>query len=119
MAPYRMEESRVERRGEGCLGTMGALIAAMSKARSDDGMRMATWNPRWMVSPHTEQGAAQTRRVQKAIGAGIVVALQETHWTANDMAVWSGLFPGAEVVPLRRGRGQMGGRKEEWHASFL
>ena len=56
--------------------TMESIVAAMSKTRNSEGVRMATWNPGWMVSPHTEQGAANRRRVQRAIGAGIVVALQ-------------------------------------------
>ena len=77
---------------------MEAIVAAVSKTRDCDGIRMATWNPRWMVNPHSEQGAAKRKRVQKAIGAGIIVALQETHWAARDIAVWSGLLPGAEVV---------------------
>ena len=70
--------------------TMGALVSAMNKARSDERMRMATWNPRWMVSPNTEQVAAKRKRIQRAIGAGAVVAIQETHWAVGDMAIWGG-----------------------------
>ena len=78
--------------------TTEAIVAAMSKRRDSDGVRIATWSPRWMVSSHSEQGAAKRRRVQKAIGAGIIVALQETYGAARAIAVRSGLFPGAEVV---------------------
>ena len=94
---------------------MGDMVAAMSKTRDSDGVRMATRNPRWMVSPHSEQGAAKRKRVQKAIGAGIIVALQETHY----VAVWSGLFPGAEVVAIEARLGPIGGGgcREEWRSS--
>ena len=78
--------------------TLAAIVAAMSKTRDSDGVRMATWNPRWMVSLHSEQGVAKRKWVQRAIGAGMIVALQETHGATRDIAVWSGLFPGAEVV---------------------
>ena len=92
---------------------MGAIVAAMNKTRDSDGVRMATWSLRWMVKAHSEQGAAKRKRVQKAVGAGIIVALQETRWAARDIAVWSGLFPGAEVVASearpRPNRGPQGG----------
>ena len=89
------------------------LMAAMNRGRGNEGMRVASWNPRWMVSPHTEQGAAKRKRIQKAIGTGTIVTVQRTHWSVSDMAIWSGLFAGAEVVATEARPGPMEGRKEE------
>ena len=89
--------------------TTKPIVAAMNKTRDSEGVRMATWNPRLMVSPHTEQGAAKRRRVQRAIRAGIIVALQETHWAVSKIVVWSGLFPGAVVVATGARPGPNGG----------
>ena len=88
---------------------VSALVAAIGRGRGQDGMRIASWNPRWMVSPHTEQGAAKKKRIQRAIGAGTVVTIQETHWSVGDMAIWSGLFAGAEVVAAEARLGPNGG----------
>ena len=74
------------------------MVVAISRGRGQERIRIASWNPNWLVSPHTEQGAAKRKRIQRAINAGTVVTVQETHWSVGDMAIWSGFFAGAEVV---------------------
>ena len=61
-------------------------------------IRIATWNTRWLLSPHTEQGTRKRAFINDFLLQGTVVALQETHWTPTAAAVWGGLFPGSLVV---------------------
>ena len=60
-------------------------------------LHIATWNARWLLSPHSGQGTRKRAFIQGLFLQGIIVALQETHWTPASAAVWGGLFPGAQV----------------------
>ena len=60
-------------------------------------LHIATWNARWLLSPHSGQGTRKRAFIQGLLLQGIIVALQETHWTPASAAVWGGLFPGAQV----------------------
>ena len=78
--------------------TLGTLLGRSETQSTGQGLRLATWNVRWLVSPHTHQGYMKRQRIMRGLGAGRVVALQETHWQGDSAAVWHGLFPGVEVL---------------------
>ncbi|MFM7987974.1 MAG: endonuclease/exonuclease/phosphatase family protein, partial [Candidatus Fonsibacter sp.] len=63
----------------------------------DRGLRLVSWNVRWLVSPHSPQGIAKKARIQRALAAGKMVLLQETHWDEQAAGIWGGLFPGTRV----------------------
>ena len=81
--------------GDATLGTVLERIEARATA---PGLRPATWNVRWLISPHTQQGILKRQRIMRGLNAGKVVALQETHWQTCQAAIWEGLFTGTEVV---------------------
>jgi hypothetical protein len=74
-------------------------------------MQLASWNVRWLVSPHTPQGMGKRLRIQRALTAGKVVALQETHWDVEIGGVWEGLFPAARVIHSGAIPGPRGGAR--------
>jgi hypothetical protein len=96
--------------------SLADLVRRLRRPISAGRVQIATWNARWLLSPHTGQGTRKRAFIQGLLLQGIVVALQETHWTPASAAVWGGLFPGAQVFsseapgppeddPLRRPRG--------------
>ena len=89
------------------------LLATLRGADSAESWRVAAWNLRWAVSPHTQQAAAKRELVRRWLEAGRAVLLQETHWSREDEAVWAPLFPTARLhatpaVPGPRGGAQGG-----------
>eukprot|EP00969_Alexandrium_andersonii_P346384 15312267-Alexandrium_andersonii.AAC.1 len=68
-------------------------------------IRDSSWNVRWLVSLATHRNKAKRRRVRDLLSSGHVVALQETHWSGEEAALWAGQFPLAQLVhsPCRRG----------------
>ena len=96
--------------------SLAGLVRRLLRPRSAGTVQIATWNARWLLSPHSGQGTRKRAFIHGLLLQGIVVALQETHWTPVSAAVWGGLFPGAQVFsseapgppeddPLRRPRG--------------
>ena len=41
------------------LGDVDTLVGAVALRGAADGIRFATWNVRWLLSPHTERAAAK------------------------------------------------------------
>ena len=80
------------------LGNVDTLVGAMALRDADGGVRFATWNVRWLLSPHTERAAAKHAELGRALRGGNVVLLQETHWTVAAAAQWGGLFSAAQVA---------------------
>ena len=96
--------------------SLAEVTARLLRPLSAGSLHIATWNARWLLSPHSGQGTRKRAFIQGLLLQGIIVALQETHWTPASAAVWGGLFPGAQVLsseapgppeddPLRRPRG--------------
>ena len=96
--------------------SLAGLVSRLLRPRAAGTIQIATWNARWLLSPHSGQGTRKRAFIHGLLLRGIVVALQETHWTPASAAVWGGLFPGAQVFsseapgppeddPLRRPRG--------------
>ena len=60
-------------------------------------------------APHTDRAAAKRAVVVRALQAGHIVLLQETHWTEAAAAQWGGLFPAVEVRHSAARAGPRGG----------
>ena len=91
-------------------GADGAtLVQALQAAARAPAARFATWNIRWLRSPHTSRGTTKLKELTELLLAGTIVAVQETHWTEADAAVWGGLFPGSQVASSPASRGPRGG----------
>ena len=41
---------------------------------------------------HWTRGSQKRVRIQRAVGAGTIVTVQEAHWSESDVAIWSGMF---------------------------
>ena len=74
------------------LGDVDTLVGALGLRDAVGSVRFATWNVRWLLSPHTERAAAKHAELGRALRGGNVVLLQETHWTAAAAAQWGGPF---------------------------
>ena len=85
------------------------LCRALRTGNSAAGLRLASWNLRWMVSPHTAQNAAKRNAIRQWIEAGRTVLLQETHWSPEDQAVWGACFPAAQLFAAPAVQGPRGG----------
>ena len=49
------------------------------------------------------------KEIRELLLSGTIVAVQETHWTEADAAVWGSLFPGSQVFASPATRGPRGG----------
>ena len=78
--------------------SLATLTARLLRPLGTGSIQLATWNARWLLSPHSGQGTRKRAFIQGLLLQGSIVALQETHWTPSAAAVWGGLFPGATVV---------------------
>ena len=76
---------------------LSQLVHALRAPPAQQGLRLAVWNVRWLVSGR-DQGASKRECIRRWIDVGRAVALCETHWRAADAAVWANHFPGASVV---------------------
>ena len=85
------------------------LLEALARRRTASGTRLASWNVRWLVSPHTEQAAAKRAVIRRWLDVGRVVLLQETHWVDADAVVWASLFPAATLCYAPATIGRQGG----------
>ena len=88
---------------------LGELLATIRSARSNRGWKFASWNPQWLLSPHTDQAAAKRAAIRRWLAAGKVVLLQETHWREYDIAIWEHAIPGSTVVAFPAAEGPQGG----------
>jgi hypothetical protein len=93
--------------------TVGELRQRVEAVPKLSGINLASWNVRWLLSPHTDKAAAKRTISLNHLIAGRIVCLQETHWHHAAAAQWQGLFPAAAVVPaparLGPGNGWQGG----------
>ena len=94
------------------------LCRALRTGNSAAGLRLASWNLRWMVSPHTAQNAAKRNAIRQWLEAGRTVLLQETHWSPEDQAVWGARFPAAQLFAAPAVQGPRGGPREGWPSYF-
>merc|ERR1712155_447050 len=83
--------------------------SGMLLRREEQNRRIATWNIRWLVSPHTEQATAKRGVVRQWLDAGHVSLLQETHWDQADIAIWTTPFPAATLAAAPAVPGPRGG----------
>ena len=90
-------------------GGWSELCRALRTGNSAAGLRLASWNLRWMVSPHTAQNAAKRDAIRQWLEAGRTVLLQETHWTPEDQAVCGACFPAAQLFAAPAVLGPRGG----------
>ena len=67
-----------------------------------------SWNARWMRQLDTTKADLKRLTIQRKLLQGYVVAIQETHWDAEQRAAWSSAFPGSSVV-TSLARGPQGG----------
>ena len=77
---------------------LSGLAARMRRATATGPLQLATWNARWLTTPHTEQGTRKRAFINEMLMQGAIVALQETHWKPGVGAMWGALFPGASLV---------------------
>ena len=89
--------------------TLADLERTLRAPTIGQGARLASWNVRWMVSPHTAQNASKRATIRHWLDAGRLVLLQETHWDAADCAIWASAFPAATAYATPAGRGPRGG----------
>jgi len=85
------------------------LVDAMAGRGTEGEVRLASWNVRWLVAPHTARNAAKREVLRRLLEAGRVVLVQETHWTAADAAVWHARFPAAHLRHSEATEGPRGG----------
>ena len=62
-----------------------------------------------MVDPAASTPQRKLALINRWVGAGRVVCLQETHWSAENANTWATLFPGARVCSSPGIRGSTGG----------
>ena len=60
--------------------------------------RIATWNCRWLPALTTSSGRSKAGQVQRAVCAGTLVLLQETHLDDAAMALWAAGLHGCRVI---------------------
>ena len=60
--------------------------------------RIATWNCRWLPALTTSSGRSKAGQVQRAVRAGTMVLLQETHLDDAAMALWAAGLHGCRVI---------------------
>ena len=82
------------------------------KAGGVHGMRLVTWNARWMVDSSTHKTVSKRAIVARFVATNAVVAIQETHWNDADAAGWLSSFPGATVHYAVARQGPGGASKE-------
>ncbi len=75
------------------------LRAALSPAPdAAGGLRLASWNVRWLTSHATPVGERKLRLIRRWLAAGRIVALQETHWDDPTAARWGALLSLGRLV---------------------
>ena len=90
--------------------TVADLARGLEHGGSGQGdLRLASWNVRWLVSPHSDKGKLKKAVITRHLLQGRIVAIQETHWDSRDEAVWQGMFPGTDVVSSPARLGPRGG----------
>ena len=97
--------------------TWGALVAGVTtgdvveavRRSAGGGIKIATWNVRWLRNHHTQLAAAKRAAILRLLGEGCIVLLQETHWTPECLATWESSFPGCRVVSSCARVGPLGG----------
>ena len=72
--------------------TPDSLYQALRAVSRAPAARVASWNARWLRSPHTHRGTGKKRELQQLLQNGTIMAVQETHWSLSDIAIWGGLF---------------------------
>ena len=92
--------------GNATMDDLHALAQSRQQARA---CSLASWNVRWLRSPHTPQAEAKRAIIVKQLIAGRPVAIQETHWTPDCEAVWAALIPGAKLYSSPARKGPRGG----------
>ena len=96
--------------GDLCDGyTVGQVAAALAATGTGGAPRVCSWNARWLVDAQSDTNAAKRAFICGRLAEGKVVLLQETHWSAADIGIWSGLFPGTEVAASAARVGPGGG----------
>ena len=70
---------------------LAALVTRLKRPLTTSPILLATWNARWLLSPHSGQGTRKRAFIQELLLQGYIVALQETHWTPGIAAMWGGL----------------------------
>ena len=88
--------------------TLANLVAKIKDWKKAD-QTPCSWNVRWLVDPNTHIATVKRAIILKALMAGKVVCLQETHWTMEAAAIWEGLFPGCRCVQSSARPGPNGG----------
>jgi len=58
------------------LGTVDTLLAALARRVDKRGVRLSTWNVRWLLSPHTERAMAKKAAIGRVLRSGSVALLQ-------------------------------------------
>ena len=68
--------------------TVWQLLQRVQLEQRGYGLRVATWNVRWLVSPHTMQGILKRQHIQRGLGQGKLIALQEMRWGNDGADIW-------------------------------
>ena len=64
------------------------VLGALHLPEAAADLKVWSWNARWLVDGTTSTAFAKKEAVERALGRGSIVCLQETHWRAADAAIW-------------------------------
>ena len=68
--------------------TAEALSLLLQARPSLSEIVIISWNARWIVDPHSGPSASKRELISRLLSKGYIVCLQETHWLAEDAALW-------------------------------
>ena len=85
--------------------TVGRLAASARDSMKETGVRIDSWNARWMKDAHAPNNDLKKNVVLNRCLKGRIVCLQETHWFDADALIWKNAFPACTLVwsPAREG----------------
>ena len=78
--------------------TVQSLVTRARELRAQSGLKLCSWNARWLVDPHTTKNNNKRSAILRKCLAGHIVCLQETHWSNGDADIWRNLFPACTLV---------------------
>jgi len=91
-------------------GRSDALLDLCPGPAGGGGIRLASWNARWLVDLGSEVVVQKKAMIARQLRAGRLVLLQETHWDDTTAAIWTGgVFPHCRVAAAPACAGPGGG----------
>ena len=78
--------------------TVDSLIQALGRERQCAPFGIVSWNVNWLRSTDGGQSDSKRNCVRRWLDKGKAVLLQETHWNATDVGVWTSHLPAARVL---------------------